>query len=563
MKLAAVAALTWCATAAADPRVDVTSELRAIGVRRARELAASAPTLAGQEIAAAGPCIRPTAVQREAITTTVDAWIGRTNPGSHPSAELDLAFGCVDRAGVVVDAQQDLSEGDSSSGHWWILRVNNDRVDELATVTGTALGSFMEFASESTITTVVLADIDHDGVLDVVARTDDREGGSNRHDGTLSLILSSTRHAREIADVGGDVTAAAGATADLVLAITENNRPTAYRCVEANASLSRCPDAERARRFAAAVAVAGVLARTGSSDSPVPTRDDLATELDAVGVIGPDRDRLLAAVSPTPAAHHAMRRIEAALASTDDRTQAEQIAERLAYFDQLHAALGDERCTDGTASEPTLDKWLVAHAMDGGQVLTRCVGPAGRYYFVQRADASPTGDTLTRAVLFVAGNVTTELATTTTPLAGQEQIVDPDALPLDAMFYRHGAALIAIALDGPKQLSAFVDGRPIAKRTGELARFTDTDGVPFDALIVDHSPAGAFTILHVTDRIRPIEGKAAALIAARSAAAAARTLLAGLDDAALVQYRDQVAAALRVIGADPTLVAEVRRLAKP
>ncbi len=550
MKLALLVGLAGSSVAAAAP--DVANELRALGTRKARELAASPTSTTDGEIAAVGPCTRPTPGQRERASAAIDAWLARTHPAERATLGSEPRFGCVDRAGFVVDVQADLETAQGKHGQWSIVRVSGDAVDELASVHGTALDNFMEWAQETTLATVVLADLDHDGLFDVVALADSREGGSSIHDGTLSLLLSSTKQSRRLGSVNSMVEAARGTTSDLVLAITDHNQPTIYRCVEINATLTRCPDATRARRFIDAVAAADRVAQAGFRD-----REGLAADLELLGVPAADRERLLADALPTPPVRHALRAIEALVAAGADHTLDERAAELDAVHRELTAALGDAPCPAVVAPRPALDAWLQAHLETSANITRRCTGAAGGYYVAERVTPGGDGSDLVTMLLFASGTrPVVELAWNTAPVPEKANAaMDPDRLPIDPVLYRHGDAIVAVVLDG-KTLTAFVDGKRVGVRTGELSHDD------FELLTVDRSD-GRDTVLHVSDALHEVDGAIAARLGARSRAAAATVTLAGITEATLVQQRTDVAAALTVLGADRALVAQVAGLAAP
>jgi hypothetical protein len=493
-------------------------QLHAIADRAAAALPAADVT---DDIPAIGTCRRPDAAERTEVLAHVTGWIAKSGLGGEP----ELRFGCDELTGTLVDVHLDVAH----AGYWWTLRVSPDHVDRLVEVTGISSDDWMEWAWETSASTLALADLDGDGRLDVVTARDSHEGGGVLHEIELSAVTTRTGKRTVIASLGDHI-AANTDTGALVLAITSHaTERTGFRCVGRDLKLGSCPEVVLVKRaLAARSAIAELRAATADS---LPDRDELAADLAALGIFDP---ALLGEVPPTRPIVHAQRAIAQfvdEVRGDPDRT-AEEIAAADAadqgrYTAQLLAALGDRPC------EPTTPAML-ATARAGHK--TGVASPAcGPYVWV-----TWTHDTTRVQQLVLVGKDGAMPI-----LRGEDSIADDPTWTPEPMLtgaFRKGGG--AILREGRVDIVAGDD--VVANQTGTTytvhAGSVITDGTHF---------------FHATAKgLEPLPPAAQELVIDHEAHAGALELL-GNDPLA-----DPAAAAnaLRVLGAPSALIAEVDAL---
>ena len=138
------------------------------------------------QIAVVGACVRPDAENTAALTTAIAAWLKKTRPAIAFVAPT-VVVGCVEPSGTIVDVQADVGH----EGYWWTLRIAKTVTTVIDSGRGRAYADGMEGVPETSTKTLVLADLDRDGRLDVVTVRNDREGGDFGGTSIARLHLSS------------------------------------------------------------------------------------------------------------------------------------------------------------------------------------------------------------------------------------------------------------------------------------------------------------------------------------------------------------------------------------
>lgn len=289
------------------PDPTLVAELRALGIRRGDELRAEVPAeatpLDEDDIAALGPCTRPTAAQRAAIATRVRAWILRTNPRAlrdREEQQQTLRFGCVERAGMVVDVEAQLELKRGRVGRSWTLRVAPARTAVIADA-GCAAVDCAERTDAATVATMVLADLDGDRRLDPVITRDHYDDEPPSYDVLVgSRVVGRFEGGVVLAELQPLAASPPAGERAVVLALeTGHDGEVVYRCATTAAAWGNCAAAVRAARRDAAILAADELAR--NMYALLDDHDELADALDALDVPAADRARFLAAAAPTPA----------------------------------------------------------------------------------------------------------------------------------------------------------------------------------------------------------------------------------------------------------------------
>lgn len=343
------------------PDIDLAAELAAIA-NAVPPVPAGPEYVEGQrdfEIPASADCVRPTDAERAAIRTRTATWIDRGFPNEKADAkdQLEINWGCRDDAGIVIDANADRTARASEHrriGRWWILRVTPEAITTLAEVTSTAKTDWMEWADETTVHASMLADLDGDRVRDIVWSLTAHEGGAMRSHYTFNAWRSTTRKSEQIVIAPNDDIETELVDGRFVMTFSAFDSETeqrTYRCLAASLVLEDCPAARTVQRRDAARELAD---KYGRKSGELPDRDQLALELEVLGVAPAARERLLAAARATTAAERMQRRVAAALATVrdpDPMFDVQQVPHpaAVAHFAEVRAALGVTPCIAGSA----------------------------------------------------------------------------------------------------------------------------------------------------------------------------------------------------------------------
>jgi hypothetical protein len=395
-----------------------------------------------EDLVAIGTCRRPDAAERDQVRAHVASWVAKSLPGQTLDMDPDLRFGCDELTGTIVDVHVDTT-GAHRGGYWWTLRVAPDRIERLVEVRGMSTMDWMEWSSETSATTVALADLDGDGRLDVVSARDSHEGGATEHDIELSAITARSGKRHVIAALGNDVEAVPGLPS-LVVAITGRDH-TVYRCIGNDLALGTCPDIVTARQQARARDAARELVYANA----LPDREQLAAELAALGIFDP---ALLAAAPPTTREQHAQRDIARWLAErrgerTDAELDAAGAADEAAYELALDVALGDTPC--GPTTKAMLAAARAGHATG---IATPACGP---YVWV-----TWTYDTTrVQQLVLVRGGRATPILRGEDP-ANQDPTWEPEPM-LTGAFHQGGAAIVRAG-----RVDVVAGGEVVANQTG-------------------------------------------------------------------------------------------------
>lgn len=300
---------TTPAAVAPVPKPSAKDQLIALGKRKLAELTKAnpeSPDTAGL-IPALGTCVRPTDEQRATLLTTASAWITQAEP-RYAVGVPTMTVGCVEKTGIVVDLQADLtprgtkpSGGKGATGFWWTLRIDGAKLTTLDRVTGPALESWMEWVQERSLSTVVLADLDKDGLLDVVSARVSHEGGSMLENYDVSVFptakpgkLSQGESSSVAIRPTRPQPVLAAGTVVLALEGKESHDAT---CVTAARGWSRCPAVADVLKTEAAIQAATYL--SSLEDRNMQDRDALVESLDGLEVPAAEQAAILPP-APTP-----------------------------------------------------------------------------------------------------------------------------------------------------------------------------------------------------------------------------------------------------------------------
>lgn len=467
-----------------------------------------------EDLVAIGACTRPDAAEREQIRTHVASWIARSVPADSLDNGPDFRFGCDELTGTLVDVHIDTT-GEHRGGYWWTLRVAPDRVERVVEVTGMSSMDWMEWESETSASTVALADLDGDGRLDVITARDDHEGGEIHHQIELSAVTTRTGKRTVIASARDDIEAVPGLPS-LVVEITRDQRRV-YRCIGKDLTLGTCPEIATARMRRRALDAASELAYA----KDLPDREQLAADLTALGIFDLD---LLSAAPPTMTAQHAQRDVERWLAEqrgerTDEELGAIAAADEAAYELALDVALGDAPC--GPTTKAMLEAAQAGHA--SGVATPAC----GSYVWVTWVHDT----TRVQQLVHVRGGVARPILRGEDP-ASEDPTWEPEPM-LTGAFHEGGAAIVR---------AGRVD---IVHGDDVVANQTGIDYTVRGPVITD----GDHYVHAGAKGLEPVNDVARALIARHEA------LLAALD--ADTPTADQ----LRLLGAPAWLVEEVHAAA--
>lgn len=342
------------------------------------------------EIEAIGPCERPSAAERAQLAERIGA-VERTRE------VIDLRFGCKERGGIVIDL---VYEREPRS-IWKVVRASDAtaaaRITTLLQETSLSRMQWMEWAPLLSLRTMVLADLDGDGVRDPLAQRSQGTGGSSAQDVTLSAWPSTTRRRVTLGDAGQGAQVAAQTWqpgAPLVLRMHERDEgqtgdPTRsdaqvrYRCVALTkpatagamtGSIAPCPESAAARQHERAAQIAIGFAQ-GTTYPPhgraLPDRQLLAQLLGELGSPAAEIAATTALVAPGEPAVQVARALVRARAGLVEPPRALSHGEWVAAPDPRGAALlamlGDQRCPAMSAAlqrrvTAKISSWLDATA---------------------------------------------------------------------------------------------------------------------------------------------------------------------------------------------------------
>jgi hypothetical protein len=462
--------LTW-ETAEAEEYRRATEARKGIGVLLAplgrRILAALPPPPPyTPDPLAVGPCERPTEAERTTLRRAIAASTKEGRPAS-----LMLGFGCKDRDGIVVDVSYDrATRGTHREGVWRVVHVDGTaasaRVMTLVELTRLLASDPDDgFGMDHTdVKTLALIDLDGDGSHDpILVRNLDT---FSRHDGVELAVWFSMRRTLtpsiRLSQVFSIDVPPAQANLPLVLRIRTyaGDLPIAYRCVEADGTLDRCPAIEEVRRRDRVEKIAQDFANsaTGVFDDKID-RELLAELLDTLAVAPTERSALLAALEPGRPEIHVMRELA--------RVRASRADDALIYLPDprptaLRALLGDTPCTPATAAEVAaarakITTWIKDHAaqdlLDHGMctmgkrcraqhptpvtIEASCVAVA-RGYYAASWSYSDNPSVVHDGLFYVAGGALTLVTSAAGPIRSSP--------PLEVKLSRHGDHLVALAL---------------------------------------------------------------------------------------------------------------------
>ncbi len=470
---------------------DLRLELAALAARRRAELDAlvpEPPSSTTDHLAALAFCPRPTAAELAALRARVSAWIDRAAPSERQREDSigSFAAGCAEAAGVVVDVQADLYDrgardrfaaGVRRHGHWWTLRVGAGSIDVIAHVRGIARDDFMEWSWIQTSATLVLADLDGDGLLEPLLVRDAHEGGATSET-TLSVAV--VAGVRDVGHHAGSIGLARwqpppGEGVVVVALAGSAGSRTIFRCVDAAPTWHACPASALAERHDRALEAIRVL--NGGLPHGTPDRE-LVEHLLAVLDIPADQRAALVARSPiAPVSVLGRRLLVDRVATRWTRTAAEQAAILRATEDavahRMREALGETPCPPGRDREPdrataTIGRWITARERRPASIALghSCVGPRGAYWLATWRHPRGTSPVERQALFFIAAGRPRPLLESTVPLHDDDSGLSPAGDgAIDAKYSRAGDTITALVASPGATLTAVVDGAITGTRT--------------------------------------------------------------------------------------------------
>lgn len=359
----------------ARPTVDVAGTLRAVAKQRLAEVPRPTPT----EIPAFGPCTRPDPDAQAKLRTRIEAWLRQQWPAREAEEPPLLTFGCVDRGGAIVDIAVDTADKgkkQANKGHWLTVRVA-DRIAVVIETDGIPSTWGGEWAISTELHTMALADLDRDGVFDVVSVRSEHEGGAMTTDLTLTTALSSGH--RTTSGVFGNTIELPPQTfeGNVVVVVRdprEQEERVIVRCVDRTGLTKTCPEAVRVQQAVDAEREAKRIVE-GAADL-VFDRDEVA-ELATLFQLGErERTELLAASTADP--HRVLARAVQRFAAEErgvSQLTFERDAARAGELERLSAAalkeLGETECAPGIASPALVAKVRAQIAATERQAIAR------------------------------------------------------------------------------------------------------------------------------------------------------------------------------------------------
>jgi hypothetical protein len=475
--------------------------LRELGQRTLAHLPTSVTGGDARWIAAVGACDRPSPDEVAALTQAVaKAW----RQAAHM---LTLRVGCKDPGGTIAEVQTDLTDPRQTGARRFreVVRIAGDAVAQIEAKVKNH-PKFGRWNSPTLLDAVALADLDGDGVRDVVIA---QASWRDQHDRELWLAASKEEgHGSEAFQIGtitGDAIEvaagqpSAGHPPPLIFTFVEraySDEPT-YRCIVPPGKLELCPAVEPARRFAAARAIATAWAQ---ADPPAIDRDALAEQMLALapfGVTAADRSRVLPLAAPAAPTATIAREVARVLDRRVPRRFGEPVYPVIDPRPaRALAMLGDAPCpalagSEGATASARIRSWLVdqeprlrielGDCQAGAacrwtkhpawpRILDACVAPGQAYYVATWRDSapSPTGkDWLVRTGVFHDRAGTLRLVAIASATAPIDPACDPASArcvpvpALEARMYRRGTSVIA-RIQQPAHAAIDVDGAAVA-----------------------------------------------------------------------------------------------------
>ncbi|MBX3156857.1 MAG: hypothetical protein KF773_12860 [Deltaproteobacteria bacterium] len=541
------------------------------------------PVATDGHINAFGACLRPTDEVTDVLRQRVVAWMDRETPDEvHDTApeDLEMTVGCLERTGIIVDVHADRTKRATQKqvGHWWILRVGDGRIDRIAEHTGIAQADFSGAAKSTTLDTFLLADLDRDNLLDVIAKREDTLGGNAA--GHAIAVFGSRGKTTGFAPIGtvGTLELAPAQSAEgrgtvVALMHPPDDKPARYGCITEAGYAEACTTAASAKRHDQAVEAAQRLASLDPATTieGLPDRDELDGMLATLGVRPPARAPLLALVMPTPGLRRVTREIQGLVARhrpEDDQPLAAA----------LRTELGDTPCAGTAADSPAVRAWLKLRPRARAAIVkTVCATPRGAYVEARWVEGPDDFPRSIGALVWVA--VGAALPTIIGEAADLNVETPASADTVTFATYRRGAAAIAMVVVQGKRLVAAADGAIVGSVPPGGMRSDKAMSLYRGSDVVMHEAGDGMSWWHATETALVKVGEVRKLTVRMPAATTPvmkrviererRELgwqaLVEADEALLADdedHRENVLRALDLAGADPMLRAEIER-AKP
>lgn len=578
----------------AKPTVDVTGTLRAVAKQRLAELATRTTPA---EIPAFGPCTRPDPDAQAKLRPRIEAWLRQHWPAREAEEPPVLTFGCVDRGGAIVDIAVDTAEKgkkQANKGHWLTVRAA-ERIAVVVETDGIPSTWGGEWAISTEQHTLALADLDRDGVVDVISVKSEHEGGAMTTDLTLTTVLS-TGGRKTSGVFGNRIEIPAQAFATNVVVVVRDPREqeerVIVRCVDRTGLIKTCPEAARVQQAVDAEREAKRIV-DGAADLTFD-RDEVA-ELATLFQLGErERTDLLAASTPDP--HRVLARDVQRFAAEErgvSQLTFEREAARTGELERLSTAslkeLGEIECAPGTASPALVsrvrsqiaatERQAIAKAASTESIKTACgnacawkaptpaavtsvCAAGGKQYLAAEWTTSAGEVTVNRkALLFATGERVVTITDGAKLFHGGPW---DSGVQLGLRFYRRGDTLIGIALVDEEKEDKLVivanDGAVIDRRRGSTQHY----GIK--PLIAESTTAGTvlwhgskqLATLHPAITDPPAHPVAALAQRFEMRAEARQALVYFAYDLSNPDDRAGLIKALTLLEAPPALIARVR-----
>lgn len=546
--------LSGTALAHADVSVDLPTELKSIAAKLAQR-----PTRSAK--ATPPGCSVPTPAERTDAKQRALAWIDAQHrdergPGAvgPDDSALVVNVGCKDSTGaVILDLSQDrqpAKPGPNAFGirRNYLMRISPSAIDVLAEDTSTLSENWMEWADEGRIALRAQVDLDGDGALDIVYSDHEHEGGSIDTQDHIHVRYATGKIGESGMVINLIETKVVG-TQPIIGGQTRDGAPI-YVCLQRDLHLAPCAASAPLQKAADRLAIIERYSQIGAGS--IPDRELLAQELASLGITRKRMAPLVAAAPETTPADRMARRVTTFLVKSGLVEPApmpavitQRHAEGRTYLDDLATKLGDTPCTTTplTAEDTTrATAWIRKQDAKAADIK---IAPATCGPYVWVGWSPQTNDGKRREVMLGRDGTRILGFTFDQDMPPQQMLEHAES------WFTHGGTIVGIAM-GAQNLWVIADGKVVAQTKGDKLgfyayddRWSETSGDVF----IDGG-----VLWHATPTGR--ERLDLALVRDHEARRAAIALVSQSPPTGSPKY----IAALQLLGADKSLVAEVKKL---
>jgi hypothetical protein len=335
----------------AETKIDLHTELSTLAAKYGKQLAGNGwPVTKG--------CTTPTKAESADAKKRALAWIDTQHPNeigemvvAKDSLELEIHVGCKDASGaVVLDVSQDRERkkakgAANATRRNYVLRVSST-VEVIAEDESSPTMSWSEWADEGRISLLAQVDVDGDGVQDIVYSDHEHEGGSTITNDRLHVKL-----ATGTVGEAGDITELADVQVlgkQLVIAASNKADNRIYVCVGRDLHLAPCAAAKALQLAADRYSVSEQIAQ----QDPPADKDVVAAQLTTLGVSAKKKAQLVALAPEAQPEEHLTREVTAWMVKAgliEPSPMPELVRqthpEAQVYLDELAKKLGDGPCS--------------------------------------------------------------------------------------------------------------------------------------------------------------------------------------------------------------------------